>query len=185
MSMAMAAVESMPNATYIKWLVICALVILVDQGTKIYAESMLAYGDPVSVFTGFNFTLLHNKGAAFSFLSNAGGWQRWFFTALSSIVSIMLFIWLKKTETHKIALSLGLTLILAGALGNLIDRVAYGYVIDFIQVYYFDQGCIWGFSPSYFLGQYVCNWPAFNIADSSIFIGAACLIIDIYRNPNH
>ena len=152
-----------------RWLWLTALVVALDQTTKQWADAALDYNRPVSVIDGFfNFTLLYNKGAAFSFLSNAGGWQRWFFTALSLTVSIALFIWLKKLPADKKILAAGLALILGGAIGNLIDRSVYGHVIDFIDVYYQNY-----------------HWPAFNIADSAITLGAGCLLLDILKEPRN
>ncbi len=152
-----------------RWLWLTALVVALDQATKQWADAALEYYRPAPVIDGFfNFTLLYNKGAAFSFLSNAGGWQRWFFTALSLIVSIALFIWLKKLPADKKILAAGLALILGGAIGNLIDRSVYGHVIDFIDMYYQDY-----------------HWPAFNIADSAITLGAVCLLVDMFKESRH
>lgn len=106
---------------------------------------------------------MYNKGAAFSFLSQAGGWQRWFFITLSTAISIALIVWLKQLRKDQQVLSVGIALILGGAIGNLIDRSLHGQVIDFIQVYYRDF-----------------YWPAFNIADSAITLGACLLIVDIF-----
>ena len=149
-----------------KWLWLSTIVIVLDQITKNIADNNLQYRNPVEVIPGFfNLTLLYNQGAAFSFLSNAGGWQRWFFVTISTVISIILVFWLCKIEAHKRMLAIGIALILGGAIGNLIDRSAYGYVIDFVQVYY---------STYYF--------PAFNIADSAISIGAALLILDMFMD---
>ncbi|HHO59875.1 MAG TPA: lipoprotein signal peptidase [Thiotrichales bacterium] len=150
-----------------KWLWLTLLVITLDQLTKNMAESQLILHQPQALFPGFNFTLMYNKGAAFSFLSNAGGWQRWFFVTLSTVVSIALFIWLIKaarsqTPQNHILLA-AISLVMGGAVGNLIDRALYGQVTDFIQVYY---------------AQYY--FPAFNIADSAITLGAGLLILDMF-----
>lgn len=148
-----------------RWLWLTAVVVILDQITKQWADRALEYFRPVAVIDGFfNFTLLYNKGAAFSFLSDAGGWQRWFFTALSAVISVVIFFWLRKLPAEKRLLAAGLALILGGAIGNLIDRSLFGHVIDFIDVYY---------------GNY--HWPAFNIADSAITLGAACLLVDMFR----
>jgi signal peptidase II len=112
----------------------------------------------------FNLTLLHNTGAAFSFLSEAGGWQRWFFALVALIISAVILLWLKRLPRDKVWLAVALALVLGGALGNVWDRITLGYVIDFLDIYY--QG--W-------------HWPAFNIADSAISVGAAMLIIDSLR----
>ena len=159
-----------------KWLWLSTLTIVLDQLTKKIAEAELLLHKPVAIFPGFNFTLMYNKGAAFSFLSEAGGWQRIFFVILSTVISIFLFFWLKqitqdeKQKNNK-PLKIAIALILGGAIGNLIDRALTGEVVDFIQVYY---------SSYYF--------PAFNIADSAITLGAGLLILDMFlesrRNKN-
>ena len=148
-----------------KFYLISTLVVILDQITKYLAESSLDYRVPVNVFTSLNMTLVYNKGAAFSFLSDAGGWQRWFFMALSLVISTVLIVWLYRLDKSRAYLAWGLALILGGAIGNLIDRSLYGYVIDFIDVYY----STW-------------HWPAFNIADSAICIGAGLLILDMFTH---
>ena len=124
---------------------------------------------------------MYNEGAAFSFLSEAGGWQRWFFLGLSSVISLFLFFWLKQVEQNKKLLSFGLALILGGAIGNLIDRALFGHVIDFIQYYYQSDACLPGFSLWELQTGNTCFWPAFNIADSAIMLGAALLVIDMIK----
>ncbi len=148
-----------------KWLWLSGLVIVLDQVTKYIAETSLDYRIPVDVFTSLNMTLVYNKGAAFSFLSDAGGWQRWFFMTLSTVISIALVYWLRSVDKNRIYLASGLALILGGAIGNLIDRSLHGHVIDFIDVYY----STWHF-------------PAFNIADSAISLGAGLLILDMFTH---
>ena len=148
----------------LKWLSLSLMVILLDQASKAIATSFLVIFNPVPLFPSFNLTLMHNEGAAFSFLSDAGGWQRWFFAILASIVSIAIVIWMKKLKEHEKATAVALGLILGGALGNLIDRVRFGYVVDFIDVYYG-----------------TAHWPAFNIADSAITLGAAIMIIASFK----
>lgn len=148
-----------------KYYWISVLVVILDQITKYLADTSLDYRVPVNVMTSLNMTLVYNQGAAFSFLSDAGGWQRWFFMALSLIVSIVLIVWLRTVEKNRSYLAWGLALILGGAIGNLIDRSLYGHVIDFIDVYYRS----W-------------HWPAFNIADSAIFLGACMLILDMFTH---
>ena len=150
-----------------KWLWLSALTIVLDQLTKKIAEAELLLHRPVAVFPSFNFTLMYNKGAAFSFLSEAGGWQRIFFVSLSSAISIFLVFWLKQItqdekQKNNQLIQIAIALILGGAIGNLIDRALTGEVVDFIQVYY---------STYYF--------PAFNIADSAITLGAGLLILDM------
>ncbi|WP_027330554.1 signal peptidase II [Marinimicrobium agarilyticum] len=144
-----------------RWYAIALIVIVLDQISKYWVSATLTYGDPVVFTPFFNFTLLHNPGAAFSFLSEAGGWQRWFFTAVAAIVSVVLVVWLARVAEKRYE-ALALALILGGAIGNLYDRVVLGHVVDFIVVHYKDY-----------------YWPAFNIADSAITVGAALLILDM------
>ncbi|MEH6592018.1 MAG: signal peptidase II [Halioglobus sp.] len=147
----------------IGWYGLAAVVILLDQYTKALATAGLDYARPVEVFSWFNLTLQHNTGAAFSFLSDAGGWQRYFFSIVAVLISAVLAVWLFRLERGQWLLALSLGLILGGALGNLWDRLLLGYVVDFISVHYD--------------GRY---FPAFNIADSAISVGAACMIIDSF-----
>jgi signal peptidase II len=150
------------NARYaLRWYLLAFVVILLDQYSKGLASSLLEYGRPQPVFSWFNLTLQHNTGAAFSFLSSAGGWQRYFFSAVAVVISLALAIWLLRLSPGQWLLALGLGLILGGALGNLWDRLAHGYVVDFISVHYG--------------GWY---FPAFNIADSAITVGAGCILLD-------
>lgn len=149
----------------LKWLWLSALVIVLDIATKAFASASLVLHDPVAIFPGFNLTLMHNSGAAFSFLSDASGWQRWFFTVIALGVSVALLVWIKRLQASQVWLAIALAMILGGALGNVWDRITLGYVVDFIQVYY-DR---W-------------YWPAFNIADSAISVGAVLLIIDSLRH---
>jgi len=142
------------------WLVFAAWIVVLDQATKAIAVDLLEYARPVAVLPVLNWTLLHNPGAAFSFLSDAGGWQRWFFAGISVVMSCGVTVWLFRLGRGGYLLKIALACILGGALGNLWDRLYLGYVVDFIQVYYED---------SYF--------PAFNIADSAITIGAICLLV--------
>jgi len=137
------------------------LTLAFDQATKHLAEALLVMHEPVPVFPSFNLTLTYNTGAAFSFLADAGGWQRWFFLGLGIAVSVGLIIWLCRLKPDDRRLSAALALILAGAVGNLIDRILFGQVIDFIQLYY---------ERWYF--------PVFNVADIAINIGAALLVLD-------
>jgi signal peptidase II len=140
------------------------LVILLDQLTKWWASAELSLMQPVPVLPVFNFTLLHNPGAAFSFLSNAGGWQRWFFTGLALVVSLVLVIWLWRLPKGNHWLACSLALILGGALGNFIDRLWLGYVIDFLDFHYAGY-----------------HFPAFNLADTAISLGAVMLVVDWLR----
>lgn len=150
-----------------KWLWLSALTVILDQLTKYIAEAELILHKPLPLFPGFNFTLMYNKGAAFSFLSDAGGWQRVLFVALSTVISFFLLFWLKQIvndekQKNNYLLQIAIAFILGGAIGNLIDRALTGEVVDFIQVYY----------ASYY-------FPAFNIADSAITLGAGLLILDM------
>lgn len=145
------------------WFWLSILIILLDQATKTLAETLLVMHQPIPVLPSFNFMLTYNTGAAFSFLADAGGWQRWFFLGLGAAVSIGLIVWLHRLKPEEKRLALALALILGGAVGNLIDRAWLGQVIDFIQLYY-DR---W-------------YWPAFNIADSAITLGAMLLVLDSF-----
>ena len=146
-----------------KWYVLAAVVILLDQYTKGLASESLPYAQPQRVFSWFDLTLHHNTGAAFSFLHDAGGWQRYFFSAVAGIISVVLVVWLYLLDTSQRLLALSLALILGGAIGNLWDRLVLGYVIDFISVHY---------EQRYF--------PAFNIADSAISVGAVLMLLDSF-----
>lgn len=151
----------------LKWLWLAVLVIALDLGTKAMATAMLTYGNPVPVLPSFNLTLLHNTGAAFSFLAGAAGWQRWFFVVLAIGVSVALVVWLKTLKRHETWTAVAIVLILGGALGNVYDRVVHGYVVDFLHFYWND----WHF-------------PAFNLADTAITIGAGMMILDMFRKPD-
>ncbi len=153
---------STPAPGFRAWLALAAGVVVVDHITKFIASRGLSYDQPVPVFPGFNLTLLHNSGAAFSFLAEAGGWQRWLFCALALGISLYLVVLLRASSAP--AYRGGLSLILGGAIGNLIDRINLGYVVDFIQVYY----------KTWF-------WPTFNVADSAITLGAGLLIYSTFR----
>lgn len=146
------------------WLWITVFVLIVDRITKYFALQDLPPYASVPVTKFFNLTLAYNKGAAFSFLNSASGWQIWFFAAIAIAVSIGLLIWLSRLSSKQRWLSVALTLILGGALGNLCDRFLYGHVIDFLEFY---------------VGDFY--WPAFNIADSAICVGAALLFLDAMR----
>ena len=162
--MATASSASLLNPGYaLRWYLLALAVIVLDQYTKGLATAALDYGRPQPVFSWFNLTLQHNTGAAFSFLSDAGGWQRYFFSAVAVVISIALAVWLLTLSPGQWLLALALGLILGGALGNLWDRLAHGYVVDFISLHYG--------------GWY---FPAFNVADSAISVGAACLLLDSF-----
>lgn len=140
----------------LNWYLLSLFVIILDQWTKWLAETNLTFLEPVPVIEPFlNWTLAYNYGAAFSFLADAGGWQKWFFAGMAILMSLFLIVYLPKAPRKTKLLSLGLALVLGGAIGNLIDRLLHGHVIDFIHVHYAD---VW-------------HYPIFNIADVGIFIG--------------
>ncbi len=143
------------------WLSLALLVVLADQWTKGLAESGLEYGRAVAVLPILNMSLQYNTGAAFSFLSDAGGWQRWAFSAIALGISIIICVWLSRLKREEWLMAWSLSFILGGAIGNLWDRVTLGHVVDFISVHY----ASWYF-------------PAFNLADSAISVGAAMMILD-------
>ncbi len=143
-----------------RWLLLSLLLVLADQLTKFGFNSSLRYGERIAVLPIFDFTLLYNPGAAFSFLAGANGWQRWFFTTLG-LGAACFIVWMMHTHRSQHRLMLALALILGGAVGNVIDRVAHGHVIDFLLFYWRD----W-------------YYPAFNVADIAITLGAILLILD-------
>lgn len=143
---------------------IALVVVALDQISKVWAEQALAYGRPVEVFGWFNLTLVYNRGAAFSFLSQAGGWQRGFFILIGLVAVAILLGWLRKLQPQERWQGLGLALILGGAVGNLIDRARHGYVVDFIDWHYAG----W-------------HWPTFNLADSAITAGVVLLLLTLIR----
>ena len=154
----------MPKFPMLKWLWLAVFSLVLDQASKIAIDKSFQLYESIAIVPFFNLTYVHNTGAAFSFLSEAGGWQRWFFAALAIVMSVIMTIWLAKLKETETLLAVALSLILGGAIGNLIDRLAYGYVIDFLDVYY---------------GTY--HWPAFNIADSAITIGVALMLVDSFK----
>lgn len=144
------------------WYMTAAVIVLLDQASKHAIEAVFEYGE-TKVFTSFfNFTLAYNTGAAFSFLADAGGWQRWFFGIIAVVASVLLTVWIARVAATKVREAFALAFILGGAVGNLYDRIVHGHVVDFIVVHYQDN-----------------YWPAFNLADSAITLGAAVLIIDM------
>ena len=151
------------NAGSMRWLRLAALIIVLDQVSKLLISGHFVYGESLRITGFFNLVLAHNTGAAFSFLDNAGGWQRWMFTAIAIVASIWI-VRLLRQHAQQTTFCLALALVLGGALGNLIDRVAYGYVVDFLDFYW----------NSY-------HFPAFNVADSAISVGAALLLLDSFK----
>ena len=158
------------------WYVTTAVLVAFDQITKTIANARLALYDYYPVIDHFNWTLVYNEGAAFSFLSDAGGWQRWFFAVLSAAVSALIIVWLYRLPTRMRWLPAALAFILAGAIGNLIDRVIFGHVIDFVQFYYRADSCL----PGFFLNQGVCYWPVFNVADMAISVGVGLMLVNAF-----
>jgi signal peptidase II len=154
----------MPEGRQTRWLWLSALVVALDQGTKWMAEAALDPYLPVPLVPSLNLTLMYNEGAAFSFLAGAGGWQRWFFAGLATLVTIALGVWLHRLKATERMTAIGIALVMGGAVGNLIDRILTGRVVDFIDVYYAD----W-------------HWPAFNLADSAITLGVALLLVATLR----
>lgn len=145
----------------LKWLWLSLIALVFDQWSKIAVDGSMRLYESIPVIPSFNLTYVHNTGAAFSFLSDAGGWQRWFFAAMAFIISTVLIVWLYRLKKHETLLAIALALVLGGAIGNLIDRLAYGYVIDFLDVYYQS----W-------------HWPAFNIADMAISLGVFLMLLE-------
>ena len=148
------------------WLGLALIILLADQFTKVLITGYYQLGDSTRVLSFFNVVRAHNTGAAFSFLANAGGWQRWFFTTIG-VVAALFITWLLRQHAGQKLFAFAMACILGGAIGNVIDRVMYGYVVDFLDFHYAG----WHF-------------PAFNVADSAISIGAACLIWDELRRVN-
>lgn len=152
-----------------RYLILTVVVFILDQLSKVWITANFRLHEQSQIFSWFNLTFACNEGAAFSFLSQAGGWQRWAFAGFSAIVSLIILVWLIKLPRNKTWLAVALALILGGALGNLWDRVVIGCVVDFIQVYL-------SFIPLRIFNP----WPSFNIADSAIFIGAGIYILDTF-----
>jgi len=148
----------------LKWLWLSVLVFALDQLSKQFVDASMRLYETIPLLPVFQLTYLRNQGAAFSFLSQAGGWQRWFFIALSVGATVLITYWLKSMDRRKTWEAAAWALVLGGAVGNLLDRVVYGYVIDFLDVFYGD----W-------------HWPAFNVADSAITLGIGMLLIDSFR----
>lgn len=151
---------SSSSSSMLPWLGLALILLIADQFTKILILGDYQLGDSTVVTSFFNIVRAHNTGAAFSFLADASGWQRWFFTGIG-VVAVGVILWMLKAHPGQKLFSFAMACILGGAVGNVIDRVCYGYVVDFLDFY-------WG----------TWHFPAFNIADSAISVGAACLILD-------
>ncbi|MDO8437024.1 MAG: signal peptidase II [Nitrosomonadaceae bacterium] len=147
-----------------RWLMISVVVIALDLFTKHLVQSALTYGEHIVITSFFNLVLTYNAGAAFSFLSDASGWQRWFFSGIAAGASVLIVYLLRKHAAEKL-FCMSLSLVLGGALGNLWDRITLGHVVDFLDFH------ISGY-----------HWPAFNVADSAIFVGAMLLIVESFRH---
>jgi signal peptidase II len=160
----MAKSNSLKSA-HLKWLWLSAVLIVIDQASKFWAEHILQ-NDVIPIFPWFDLSLVHNTGAAFGFLNNQPGWQHIFFVVLAVAVSITLVIFIKQLRPVERHLAIAYCLIISGALGNVIDRMIYQYVVDFIHLFYMDY-----------------HFPHFNIADSAIFIGAVLLISEAFGKP--
>lgn len=150
---------------WMRWLGLSAAVVAADLATKAWVSAVFRYGETLEVTPFFNLVLVHNSGAAFSFLAGAGGWQRWFFTVVAIVISAVI-VWMLRKPGNGRLLSCALSLVLGGAIGNLYDRVTLGHVVDFVQVHA--------------AGHY---FPAFNVADSAITVGVVLLIWDSLFHP--
>ena len=155
--------DIMRDLTRLRWLGLSLLAVILDQVSKLVVVSSMQLYQSIPITSFFKLTYVRNTGAAFSFLSEAGGWQRWFFAGLAIIISMVIAVWLTRLKQHETVLAVALSLVLGGAIGNLIDRLAYGYVIDFLDVYY---------------GSW--HWPAFNIADSAITLGVVLMLLESF-----
>ena len=150
---------------------VALIIVVLDQWSKRYMSELLDLCRPglcetIEILPVFKLILLHNSGAAFSFLDDAGGWQRWFLVTVSTVVSAIIGVWLFRIRSTEKLLAFALCLILGGAVGNLIDRVAAGFVVDFLLVHWDEH-----------------FFPAFNVADAAISVGAGCLILDMFLKP--
>ena len=152
---------------WLLWIGIATLIVVIDQFTKVLILGSFQYGESLPITGYFNLVRVHNLGAAFSFLSNAGGWQRWFFTGLG-IVAALFMVWMLRSHAGQRLFSSAISFILGGAIGNVIDRLLHGYVVDFLDFH-------WAFLDGLFHGG---HFPAFNVADCAITLGAGLLILD-------
>lgn len=147
----------------LKWMCLSLIVLVLDQWSKITIDSAMQLYQSIAIVPYFNLTYVHNSGAAFSFLSGAGGWQRWFFAVMALSISAVLAVWLYRLKNNETLLAIALSLVLGGAIGNLIDRLIYGYVIDFLDVYY-----------------QTWHWPTFNVADMAISLGVFLMLLESF-----
>ena len=156
-------IDIMRDFIMLKWLWLSLLAVVLDQISKLAIAGSMQLYQSIQIMPFFKLTYVHNTGAAFSFLSEAGGWQRWFFAGLALMISVVIAVWLARLKTNETLLAVALALVLGGAVGNLIDRLVYGYVIDFLDVYY-----------------ETWHWPAFNIADSAITLGVILMLAESF-----
>ncbi|MCB1851182.1 MAG: signal peptidase II [Gammaproteobacteria bacterium] len=148
----------------LRWLWLSLVVVIIDQVSKQFVESSLLVFEQVPVLPFLNLTLAYNEGAAFSFLSDQAGWQRWFFIIVGLVVTLVLVVWMGRLRADQRLTATALSLVAGGALGNIIDRLLLGHVVDFIDLYYQD----W-------------HWPAFNVADSAITLGVVLMLAETVR----
>ncbi len=149
------------------WLGLSLVIFLIDQYTKVLIVGSFQYGDNQTITSYFTLVRVHNTGAAFSFLASASGWQRWFFIGLGTVAAIFM-LWMLKSHPSQKLFSFAIACILGGAVGNVVDRIIYGYVVDFLQFH-------WSWLEPLFPSGF---FPSFNVADSAISLGAFCLILD-------
>ena len=155
------------NAQLLKWLAISAVIVVLDIFTKHMIQNAFDYGEHLTITNFFDLVRYHNEGAAFSFLADAGGWQKWFFSGVSMVAVVVITYLIKKHQNQKL-FCLGLALVLGGAIGNLYDRLTLGYVVDFLSFHI--NGLF---------------WPAFNVADSAICVGVALLLLDNFKTSTN
>ena len=154
----------MSMKSFFRYLSISAIIVALDLTTKHLIQQAFQFGEQLKITSFFDLVRYHNTGAAFSFLADAGGWQKWFFTAISVVAAVVIIYLLKKHTQNKL-FCFGLALVLGGALGNLYDRITLGYVVDFLSFHINDL-----------------YWPAFNVADSAICVGVGILLLDSFKN---
>ncbi len=152
----------------LKWLWLSLIILLLDQWSKLTIDSAMQLYESIAILPYFNLTYVRNAGAAFSFLSEAGGWQRWFFAVMAFAISLVLIVWIHRLKSNETLMAIALSFVLGGAVGNLIDRLAYGYVIDFLDVYY-----------------QTWHWPAFNVADIAISLGVFLMLLESFGVGSH